>query len=42
VGGAAGRESEAAVALIEPQDGTTCGQGRAAASFARKLGAADW
>ena len=39
---AAGRESEAAVVLVEPQDNTTCGKGRAAASFTRKLGAADW
>ena len=34
---AAGRESEAAVVLVEPQDNTTCGEGRAAASFARTL-----
>jgi hypothetical protein len=33
---AAGRESEAAVVLVEPQDNTTCGEGRAAASFMRK------
>jgi hypothetical protein len=39
---AAGRESEAAVVPLDPQDNTTCGEGRAAASFARKLGAADW
>jgi hypothetical protein len=26
----------------DPQDSTTCGEGRAAASFARKLGATDW
>jgi hypothetical protein len=31
----AGRESEAAVVPVEPQDNTTCGEGRAAASFAR-------
>ncbi len=39
---AAGRESEAAVVLVEPQDNTTCGEGRAAASFTRELGATDW
>jgi len=33
---AAGRESEAAVVPLDPQDNTTCGEGRAAASFARK------
>jgi hypothetical protein len=33
----AGRESEAAVVPAEPQDNTTCGEGRAAASFTRKL-----
>jgi hypothetical protein len=33
---AAGRESEAAVVPLDPQDSTTCGEGRAAASFARK------
>jgi len=38
----AGRESEAAVVLAEPQDNTTCGEGRAAASFTRELGATDW
>jgi hypothetical protein len=38
----AGRESEAAVVPLDPQDSTTCGEGRAAASFTRKLGAADW
>jgi len=32
----AGRESEAAVVPLDPQDNTTCGEGRAAASFARK------
>ena len=32
---AAGRESEAVVVPVEPQDNTTCGEGRAAASFAR-------
>ena len=31
----AGRASEAAVVPVEPQDNTTCGEGRAAASFAR-------
>jgi hypothetical protein len=31
----AGRESEAVVVPVEPQDNTTCGEGRAAASFAR-------
>jgi hypothetical protein len=30
-----GREPEAAIVLIEPQDSTTCGEGRAAASFVR-------
>ena len=34
---AAGRESEVAVVLIDPQDGRTCGEARAAASFARRL-----
>jgi hypothetical protein len=38
----AGRESEAAAVLVEPQGNTTCGEGRAAASFTRELGAADW
>ena len=38
---AAGRESEAAVVLVEPQDNTTCGEGRAAASFTRELGVPD-
>ena len=38
----AGRESEAAVVPVEPQDNTTCGEGRAAASFTRKLGGPDW
>jgi len=33
---AAGRESEAAVVPLGPRDNTTCGEGRAAASFARK------
>jgi hypothetical protein len=37
----AGRESEAAIVLIEPQGITTCGEGRAAASFTRKLGVPD-
>ena len=32
----AGRESEAVVVPIEPQDNTTCGEGRAAASFTRR------
>ena len=31
----AGRASEAVVVPLEPQDNTTCGEGRAAASFAR-------
>ena len=39
---AAGRESEAAVVPLELQDNTTCGEGRAAASFTRELGATDW
>ena len=39
---AAGRESEAAVVLAGLQGNTTCGEGRAAASFTRELGAADW
>ena len=39
---AAGRESEAAVVPLELQDNTTCGEGRAAASFTRELGASDW
>jgi hypothetical protein len=38
---AAGRESEAAVVPLDPQDSTTCGEGRAAASFTRKLGVPD-
>ena len=37
-----GRESEAAVVPVEPRDNTTRGQGRAAASFTRMLGATDW
>jgi hypothetical protein len=37
----AGRESEAVVVPVEPQDNTTCGEGRAAASFTRKLGVPD-
>jgi hypothetical protein len=41
-GWSAGRESEAVVVLVEPQDNTTCGEGRAAASFARELGVPDW
>jgi hypothetical protein len=40
-GRGAGRESEAAVVLVEPQDNTTCGEGRAAASFTRRLGGPD-
>jgi hypothetical protein len=36
-GRGAGRESEAAVVPLDPQDNTTCGEGRAAASFTRKL-----
>src|SRR3954469_14180753 len=34
-GSGAGWESEAVVVPIEPQDNTTCGEGRAAASFTR-------
>jgi len=34
---AAGRESEAAVVPLDPQGNTTCGEGRAAASFTRTL-----
>jgi len=41
-GRGAGRESEAAVVPLDPQDNTTCGEGRAAASFTRRLGDADW
>jgi hypothetical protein len=41
-GRGAGRESEAVVVLVEPQDNTTCGEGRAAASFTRKPGGPDW
>ena len=37
-----GRESEAVVVPIEPRDNTTRGEGRAAASFTRTLGALDW
>jgi hypothetical protein len=37
-----GRESEAVVVPVEPRDNTTRGEGRAAASFARMLGATDW
>jgi hypothetical protein len=33
----AGRASEAAVVPVEPQDNTTCGEGRAAALFVRGL-----
>jgi hypothetical protein len=33
----AGRESEAAVVPLDPQGITTCGEGRAAASFTRRL-----
>jgi hypothetical protein len=36
-GRGAGRESEAAVVPLEPQDNTTCGEERAAASFTCKL-----
>jgi hypothetical protein len=36
-GWGAGRESEAAVVPLELQDNTTCGEGRAAASFTRTL-----
>ena len=41
-GRGAGRESEAAVVPVEPQDNTTCGEGRAAASFTRELKGPDW
>jgi hypothetical protein len=34
-GPGAGRESEAVVVPVDPRDNTTCGEGRAAASFAR-------
>ena len=37
----AGRESEAVVVPVEPQDNTTCGEGRAAASFTHELGDPD-
>jgi group II intron reverse transcriptase/maturase len=37
-GSGAGRESEAVVVPIEPEDNTTCGEGRAAALFARDVG----
>jgi hypothetical protein len=40
-GRGAGRESEAVVVPVEPRDNTTCGEGRAAASFTRKLGGPD-
>jgi len=40
-GRGAGRESEAAVVPVEPQDNTTCGEGRAAASFTHELGGPD-
>jgi hypothetical protein len=36
-GRGAGRESEAAVVPVELQDNTTCGEGRAAASFMCEL-----
>jgi hypothetical protein len=36
-GRGAGRESEAVVVPVEPQDNITCGEGRAAASFAHTL-----
>jgi hypothetical protein len=39
---AAGRESEAVVVPVDPQDSTTCGEGRAAASFAREREASGW
>jgi hypothetical protein len=38
----AGREPEAAVVPVEPQDNTTCGEGRAAASFVREREATGW
>jgi hypothetical protein len=41
-GWGAGRESEAVVVPVEPRDNTTRGEGRAAASFTRMLGATDW
>ena len=37
-----GGESEAVVVPVEPRDNITRGEGRAAASFARMLGAIDW
>jgi hypothetical protein len=40
-GRGAGRESEAAVVPVEPRDNTTCGEGRAAASFTHELGVPD-
>jgi hypothetical protein len=42
VDGRAGRESEAVVVPVEPQDNTTCGEGRAAASFARVRQRTGW
>ena len=36
-GRGAGRESEAAVVPVDLQDNTTCGEGRAAASFTHEL-----
>lgn len=42
MGGGAGRESEAVIVPVEPRDNTTRGEERAAASFTRMLGAADW
>jgi hypothetical protein len=36
-GRGAGRESEAVVVPVEPQDNTTCGEGRAATSFTCRL-----
>jgi hypothetical protein len=40
-GRGAGREPEAVVVPVEPQDSTTCGEGRAAASFTHELGDPD-
>ena len=41
-GGRVGRESEAVVVPVEPRDNITRGEGRAAASLTRMLGATDW
>jgi len=42
VDGASGGSRRRAVVPVEPRDNTTRGQGRAAASFTRMLGATDW